>query len=397
VATTISADGGTYSALSVSLQDSFGNPAVAPNNIVVQLASSRPDIITVASPVLIKTGETYAFAMVKTGLSPGTANITASASGYGATSTVLTSVVPAPDKLALYVGPNSTVNSLISHDALLTVQLQDVNGLPARAQATTTITITASNTSLLANPVILKIAAGSDYATTYLTTSNAGITSMTASSPGLGSSSLTLNVVSNPVTETITAGPAIIFTNETSTVYVNLVALGQGIQGAQVLWYSNYGTLSSPNSTTNAAGVASVTFGSSVGAVSTITAVVNSPFASGKNLTTTVVVQPIVAPPGKSFSQEIGPYLIYIIIIIVVVVAVVLYLFWYRPRSRRNAAANPEAEETQPYDELEEIPGSGEPGAEGNDQEPMTQHFDNGRTGRRSFRPLVFLHLGKVL
>ena len=160
VASTISADGGTYSALTVSLQDSFGNPAVAPSNIVVQLASSRPDVLSVSSPVTIKTGQTYTFAMVKTGLSPGSSNITASASGYGASYHLLTTVVPAPDKLALYVGPNDTVSSATSPDAILTVQLQDINGLPAHAQQATTVTITSSNVSLLSKPIVLKVPVG---------------------------------------------------------------------------------------------------------------------------------------------------------------------------------------------------------------------------------------------
>jgi hypothetical protein len=371
VASTIAADGGTYSALSVSLQDSFGNPAVAPSDIVVQLASSRPDIVTVTSPVIISTGQTYAFVTVKTGLSPGATNITASASGYGATSTVLTTVVPAPDKLALYIGPNSTVNTSVSPDALLTVQLQDINGLPARAQQATTVTITASNTSLIAKPIILNIAAGSDYASTYITTTSYGLASLTASSPGLGSSSLSLNVVNSPVTETMTADPTIIYTNETSTVYVKLDALGQGVDGAQVQWFTNAGQFSSPNSTTNANGIASVTFGSSTGAIATIRALVTSPFTAPKNFTTTVVVQPIPVPPTKSFYQDIKPYLVYIIVIIVAVAAVLIYFFFLRPWRRRRAAAAPTDEETEPYDELEETPG-GEPAEEGGEEGPST-------------------------
>jgi len=275
--------------------------------------------------------------------------------------------------------------------------LQDVNGLPARAQQPTTVTVTSSNVSVLARTIVMKIPAGADFATAQIQSASFGLTSLTASSPGLGSSSLSLNVVNNPVTETLAAGPTIIFTNESSTVYVSLHALGQGVEGAQVMWFTTEGVLSSPNSTTNADGVASVTFGSSVGGIATITAVVQSPFASGKNLTTTVVVQPIIAPPAKTFSQEIGPYIIYIIIIVAVVIAVLLYLLWYRPRSRKKAAASPEAEETQPYDELEEIPGAGEPGMDGEQPGPETQYFEAGRTGVRFLGVLPSSHLGKVL
>jgi len=401
VTSTISADGGMYSALSVSLQDSFGNPAVAPNNIVVQLASSRPDVLTVTSPVIIKTGQTYVFATVKTGLSPGASNITASASGYSATSTLLTTVIPAPDKLALYVGPNSTVSSPTSPDALLTVQLQDINGLPARAQQATTVTITASNMTLLAKPIVLKIAAGSDYASTYITTASYGIASLTASAPGLGSSSLSLNAVNSPVTETINAGPTIIYTNETSTVYVSLKALGQGVGGAQVLWTVTSGQVSSPNSTTNTNGIATVIFSDPQAVILTpvtITALVTSPFTGAKNFTTSVVVQPVPVPPTKSFYQEIEPYLIYIVIVIVVVAAILIYLFFYRPWSRKKAATAATTEETQPYDELEEIPGAGEPGGEEGEEGQSPTAALGSRLVLAPFWSLFSLsHLGKVI
>ncbi|MGA2665650.1 MAG: Ig-like domain-containing protein [Nitrososphaerales archaeon] len=364
VADTISADGGTYRALTVSLQDAFGNPAVAPSDIIVQLASSRSDIATVTSPVIIQTGQTYAFATVKTGLSPGATNITASASGYGATSALLTTAVPAPDRLALYVGPNATVSSSRTPDAVLTVQLQDIDGLPARAQEATTVTVTASNATFLSTPIVLRIPAGADFATTRITMNNTGLVGITASAPGLGASSLTLNVVNSPVTETISAQSTFIAVGGTTTVLVTLKALGQGIQGAQVQWSTNLGQLSAPNSTTNANGVAFVGLQSSTPGIAYVRALITSPFTAPKNFSTSIVVNPIPPPVKKSFEQEIQPYLIYIVILIVVVVAVLVFFFFRRWRRTKVKAAS-EAEETQPYDELEEIPGGDQPVEEG--------------------------------
>jgi hypothetical protein len=368
VASTISADGATYSALTVSLQDAFGNPAVAPSNIVVQLTSSRPDILSVTSPVIIQTGQTYTFATVKTGLSPGASNITASASGYSASSTLLTTVVPAPDKVALYIGPNSTVSSAIAPDALLTVQLQDINGLPARAQQATSVIVTASNSSVLQKPILLNISAGADYASAYLSTLSYGLTSLTASSAGLGSSSQSLNVVNSPSNATLRATTNLIYANQSSTLIARVNALNHGVQGAQIKWFTTAGSLSTANSTTNAAGTSLVTFtdtGATVATVTTVTAQISTPFIGTKNFTTTITVLPVPPKPVKSFYQDISPYLVYIIIAIIAAAAVVFYFLFFRQWRAKRKATAAVTEETQPYDELEPIPGGEEPPVEG--------------------------------
>jgi len=399
VASTIAADGGTYSALSVSLEDSFGNPAVAPSNIVVQLTSSRPDILSVTSPVVIATGQTYAFVTVKTGLSPGPSNITASSSGYSATSALLTTVVPAPDKLALYIGPNSTVNSATAPDALLTVQLQDINGFPARAQQTTNVIITSSNATIMQKPIVLKIAPGADYASTYVATLSYGLTSLTASSPGLGTSSLSLTSVNSPTSASLGATNNLIYNNESTTLIASVTALRQGIQGAQIKWYTTLGSLSTNNSTTNAAGTAAVTFASTNPGVATVTAKISSPFTGTKNFTSVIVVLNVPPKPTKSLYQDIQPYLIYIILLIIVVAAVIVYFFFFRPWRRRKATSSAAAEEAQPYDALEEIPGGGEPALEDGEEGAAPPSEALGKSFRLD-HPLKFFSsfdLGKAL
>jgi hypothetical protein len=125
----------------VVLEDAFGQPAIAPSDVVVQLASSRTAIASVNSSVTIPAGQTYALTGVKTGLSPSTANLTAAASGYASSSTTLGTVLPAPLKLAAYVSPSSTIAVSSGNVALLAVQLQDINGFPAKASQDTTIVV----------------------------------------------------------------------------------------------------------------------------------------------------------------------------------------------------------------------------------------------------------------
>jgi hypothetical protein len=404
VASTISADGGTYSALTISLQDAFGNPAVAPSNIVVQLASSRPDVLSVNSPVIIQTGQTYAFATVKTGLSPGASNVTASASGYSASSTLLTTVVPAPDKLALYIGPNFTVSSAIAPDALLTVQLQDINGFPARAQQATTVIVTSSNATLLQKPILLNISAGADYASTSISTSNAGLASLTATSAGLGSSSVSLSVVNSPSNASLVATPNIIYANVSSILTARVNALNQGVQGAQIKWFTTAGTLSTANSTTLKGGISSIVFtdaGAKVATVATVTATITSPFIGSKNFTTTIYVLPVPAKPVKSLYQDIQPYLIFIIIAIIVAIAVVFYFLFFRKWRAKRKAATAASEENQPYDDLEPVPGGADPtmdGGEGlGEGGAPTEVFGRSRMGGRSLGWSLSLDLGKVL
>jgi hypothetical protein len=287
----------------------------------------------------------------------------------------LTTVIPAPDKLALYVGPNDTVSSGSAPDALLTVQLQDINGFPARAQQATSVIITSSNSSLLQKTLVLDIPAGVDYASTYISTVGYGQASLTASSPGLGASSLTLEVVGSQSGLSLTSHSVFIYNNETATLTANVTALGRGVQGAHVQWFTDMGTLSSTNSTTNAAGLTSVSLASPSSGIAEVRALVTDPFTGSKNLTAQVIILQVPAPLTKSFSAQIKPYLLYIVLIVVVVVAAISFVFfamWRRKRGAASAAAAAATEETQPYDELEDVPGAGDPSG-GDDGQPSSE------------------------
>ncbi len=154
------ANGGTYSGVAVLLVDAGGNPAVAPADILVHVTSSNPSLVQVNSFVNIKTGQSSVVTAVQTGISSGVANISASTPGYGASFVLLTTVIPAPSGLTVYVGPSSTINSTTGSESLLTVQLHDVNDLPAQASSPTTVIVTSSNTSVIKAPLILKINPG---------------------------------------------------------------------------------------------------------------------------------------------------------------------------------------------------------------------------------------------
>ncbi len=100
--TELPADGGNYPALSLLLTDSSGNPAVAPDNIVVQLSSSQTDILSVNTFVTISKGTIAAIVPLETTLLAGSANITASSVNLLSGSLTVTTEIPAPAKLAVF-------------------------------------------------------------------------------------------------------------------------------------------------------------------------------------------------------------------------------------------------------------------------------------------------------
>ena len=79
----LQADNQAYNVVQVQLQDSSGKPALDPDgDVTVSLFSSEPAIGAVATTLKIPYGETYATTTFASTLSPGSAAITAQASGY---------------------------------------------------------------------------------------------------------------------------------------------------------------------------------------------------------------------------------------------------------------------------------------------------------------------------
>jgi len=361
------ANGGKYDALSVGLVDATGNPAIAPSNILVRLTSSLPSVVAVNPIVQLNAGQSSIVTAVQTGISPGVANITASSAGYLASFALLTAVIPAPTGLGLFVSPSTVINASLGSEAVLTVQLQDINGLPAQASQPTTVTITSSNASVVSKTIVLNISPGGDFASTFISTMGSGTANLTASSAGLRSSSAVLHVLTSPVSVAVSASATIIPVNQTATISLVAKALGTGLPNASVNWLitSGTGTLSPTSGNTSAQGTASTVLTPSAPGAVTVTAEVTSPLLGAINASATVYFTPLPVPVKPTFSSEIHPYVIPIVVVIIVVILAVLF-FFLRRRRRRNALTKGETpEEEQPYDELEEGPAPDEGGAEG--------------------------------
>ena len=106
---TLPADGGSYEAVMVQLQDASFSPAKAPRGgTQVTLSCSNVTVGDVTTKVTIPEGQTYATATFYTTSSTGQAVVTAIASDYGATSTTITTLpqgLTSSGKLVISTGP----------------------------------------------------------------------------------------------------------------------------------------------------------------------------------------------------------------------------------------------------------------------------------------------------
>ena len=273
ISSRLPADGTTHPALELSLEDAFGSPAIAASDIPVSLSSSQSGIVSVADAV-IPAGQTFAVVDVTAGILQGTANVTALVSsftsGYASSSVNLSTVIPAPSSLSA-VAPNDDTIMFTPSGAqqfpLLAVQLQNAANNPARARAPMNITITSSNSTVISKVLTFVIGVGQDYAAITLTANVPGKTTLTLSTPGLSISSLPITFLSYPSVETITGGPAAIFTNQSAVISVSLALDGAPLVGTPIDWKVSSGGLvistphvtNSTNSTTTSTSTASST------------------------------------------------------------------------------------------------------------------------------------------
>jgi hypothetical protein len=191
------ADGGTYSAVVVSLVDSNGNPSAALGSITVFLTSSQTNIVMVPDSVTIAAGKEYALANVTTTATPGSSMVTAHSEGLKTVEldNTLTTVTPSgfPSKLKVFVSPSEYLPR--SDAGVVRVEVVDDAGLPSKAISNIPVQITSSNSSIASlDESTLVIPQGSIYVSGTLHTSGTGSAVIAASSTGYSSGTALLTV-----------------------------------------------------------------------------------------------------------------------------------------------------------------------------------------------------------
>jgi hypothetical protein len=210
---TLPADGGTYSAIYVSLTNSVKAPTLASGNVSISLSSSNPTVGSILNSTLsLQAGDEYKVASFQTSLSAGTTQITASATGLTAASVSLMTAVPRgfPTSIALSAVP-AMINSTSQGTGVFVLELQDEAGLPAEAVGLTTVSLFSSSTDILTvGQTSVQIHAGKFLGrATFSTSPVPGTATVTASSVGLSSGSTQVTVLgSAPLGLKLYAQPA---------------------------------------------------------------------------------------------------------------------------------------------------------------------------------------------
>jgi hypothetical protein len=196
----IPADSKAYP-LVVQVVNKEGQPRFLTKDIIITLSSSNPTIGYTESTILLKAGQSSTLATFHSTFNIGSTNITASASGL-ASSTITVRTVGisgAPVKLAAYILPNKVL-AKNGTKAIVVIELQDGNSLPARATEDITISLSSSVTKVgIIDPKII-LHRNSTFAVAYFyPTDQPGSTIITASASGLQSTTLEVKTLAyNP-------------------------------------------------------------------------------------------------------------------------------------------------------------------------------------------------------
>lgn len=339
---TLPADGNNYSALEVGLATSSGAPAVSTSDILVQLSSANPGIVSVPTLVKIPAGNISVLAPLTTSTLPGHSSITATSSNLVQGNANVTTVIPAPSELKAYVAPPSTFVSPVGNSPILVVQLQDSAGNPARARAVTDITVTSSNSSTVSGPIQLTIGKGLDDVFQLLSVSGSGSCVLTASSQGLSSSQVNLQLARSPLVEQLVPtfqatpyGSTTMWSNETASLQLSVSFLGQPIKNLTVDWTLSAGSVVPMIANSGTSGVASTTFTPDRTGFANITASASSPLTGPivKSYRFDVIQPPVKGP--ESLRQNVENHWYIFVAALVVVLACVFYLLRMRRKRQR--------------------------------------------------------------
>ncbi len=192
------ADGNQYNAIIIELQDSSSNPAKAPlQGITVDLFSTNNTIASVQNFATINEGQTCAVAAV-TSSAPGTATITAIASGYTTAQIKITTETPSttpPKTLRMYSAPPKTMADNTESPQII-VQLLNSAGKITQPTAPVPIQLSSSNEKIGKIQTTIEIPTGRSHATaTFTSTYLPGTTTITAAAQGITTATRTITTI----------------------------------------------------------------------------------------------------------------------------------------------------------------------------------------------------------
>ncbi len=322
------ADNQTFSDLSVQLVSQQG-PAIAPNNMLLDLSSSNPSVAEVNGSVYVQQGQSSILVPVKTSGLPGSATITVSGSGLGAVKAEVSTVIPGASGTELSFAPQPSLGLLT--DGVGALQLVDGSGNPVIARNDVSVTVTAANQTMLPSPILLTVPSGSNYVTFPLQLKEPGKTTFSATSQGLLSSSSQVQVIVAPVRVAVGVSTSTPKQGEPVTLTVLVTLEGSPVPGAQVTWSSSVGSVSPLSETTGSNGEAQASFVSQTSGAASVRATVS---ISGAGTFATPYAITVSSSGFGFFSDEL-PILGLGAAVVAVAIADLVYL--RRKRSRKKS------------------------------------------------------------
>ncbi len=248
-----------HKSLIIYLLDRNGEPTIAKKDIRIYLTTSNNKVAETEKYTVIMKGKYYTITRIRTKLETGTTVITASAQNLKTATVNLKVKGFKPSRLKVYTAP-----PLILADGrrknIISIQIQDKNGLPIASWRDIIVYLSSSSINIGSVPSSIKIDKGESQATVYFTsTSNPGVTTITAQAQGLEAASATLQTTVLPLNLTIEAPPTAKM-NDIVKATIKATSRGQPIQNVTIIWMISGGQIINRDDSTDKNGEATVTF-----------------------------------------------------------------------------------------------------------------------------------------
>ncbi|MDG6974250.1 MAG: hypothetical protein JRM86_02920 [Nitrososphaerota archaeon] len=350
------ADSSAQQALVVSLLDSSGEPTLSLANVTVFLSSSNASVGSIPTTVTLPAGQAFVRAPVSTSSRAGSTTLAAASAGLQPASFVLKTTVTAskPVALALFLAPPKSVTALSGADEVFAVQAVDSAGNPAFMSSGTNVVLTASNGTILRDPINVAIGPASDLVYGTFEVQAAGSTTLTALAPRLATGSAQLSVLPASASLSVSANPPYISIDGVASLTVSVTVLGMPVPGVSVTLTAGQGTLV-PGGTfaTGQSGQAVARFIPAALGAATITASSDSTLLGALTADTTVVVTGLATttsspPAGPNVLSGLYGLIPVFVIVAVLVAGLVLVKRTLRKRQPALAGDDQAPEEPKP-------------------------------------------------
>jgi len=244
-----------HDAITIQLQNQYGEPTPAIEPTTIYLSSSNTNIATIEETVTINTGQYKTTAKITTYAVNGESIIAASSTGLYPDYEAFLVQGQVPTLMDLYINPEIIIADESEYN-ILTVQLLDDEGNPVEAREDTTIYLTSSNIFTGSVPDSTIIPQGKSYAiTSFTSTAQAGETIIAAATMGVEPTEKSLKTITMQFNMSLIT-PNTIRINQTFIIEAEVTSGGLPVPNVKIEWTALGGVILLEDSETNSQGIA---------------------------------------------------------------------------------------------------------------------------------------------